>query len=459
MQIILTPEQLAIVEKMAAEGSSAQAIGAALVERMGSVEGMVVATTSDAHRARGRRALAQLAASAGASSPSSATPPSSASAAPTRAPALAEQRSESAERLEIQMPRTRIKTLQQLIIACEVDTSLWEVEKFTCNKWEMGWVGSAGAEAHELFQVKAIFRAKRAEHNAHQALDQVISRMAAHSPQYPAIQRRGIQRGDGLLLELSMPDLHLGKLAWAAECGENYDLALAQQVYREAFAALVRDAQQRPIERVLLPVGNDLLNCDGLAGLTTAGTPQSNDGRYQKIFLATIDLLTWAIDHLLAIAPVEVISIPGNHDTLSAWAITEALRAWYRSTEDVVVDNSPTLRKYRTWGSCLLGFTHGDKERPDDLPLLMATEQPQLWSSTRWREWHLGHLHKSATKIKTTGDKYHGVRVRTLPSLCASDVWHTQMGYTGNIRSAEAYYWHQQRGLAGTSVYNVVANT
>ena len=189
--------------------------------------------------------------------------------------------------------------------------------------------------------------------------------------------------------------------------------------------------------------------------MTAAGTMQSNDGRYQKAYQVTLGLLVGAIDRLRLVAPVDVISVPGNHDTLSAWTITETVKAWFRNAEDVNVDHSPMLRKYYRHGRCLVGLTHGDKERPDDLPMLMATERKEDWSQTRYREWFLGHFHKSAVKIKTVGDEFHGVRVRTLPSLCGTDAWHFGQGYTGNLRSAEMYYLHAERGLAGTTVYTV----
>jgi hypothetical protein len=458
MQIVKwTAEQIETATRMRQEGKSFGEIGKA-IRREGETP------SADANRSRGLRIVAFIEANAKSSEthvhPAQRTrKPEETKPTTKPTPSFSkpiEERTETGDTLSISLPKTRIKTLEQLIEQCEVDTRLWEVERFTCNKWEMGYLNAAKESGvQDLYQVKATFRAKRAEYNAQLALAAVLESVRSHAPVYPMIQRRGIDRGDGLMLELCLPDVHVGKLAWGAECGEDYDLKIAAAVFRDAFAALVHDAKSRPIERILFPVGNDLMNCDSPGGMTTAGTIQSNDGRYQKAYQVTLDLLVETIDTLRELAPVEVISVPGNHDTLSAWTITETLKAWYRRVGDVVVDNSPTLRKYRTWGRCLLGFTHGDKERPDDLPLLMATEQPQLWSATRYREWHLGHLHKSATKIKTTGDEYHGVRVRTLPSLCASDVWHSQMGYTGNIRSAESYYWHQERGLAGTCVYNV----
>ncbi|WP_250530714.1 hypothetical protein, partial [Caballeronia sp. NCF4] len=57
------------------------------------------------------------------------------------------------------LPKTRIHTLEQLLEFCNVDVSVWEVERFVCNKWEMGYAVGDGpdkrAEVEQLYQIKA----------------------------------------------------------------------------------------------------------------------------------------------------------------------------------------------------------------------------------------------------------------------------------------------------------------
>ncbi len=49
-----------------------------------------------------------------------------------------------------------IHTLEELIEYCEVDTNVWYVERFVCNKWEMGYKDDEGrAHTKPLYQVKA----------------------------------------------------------------------------------------------------------------------------------------------------------------------------------------------------------------------------------------------------------------------------------------------------------------
>lgn len=438
-----TIEELALAKSMRENGYSFTEIGESLWKDGES-------QSKDAHRHRGRRAVEQsLQQNADETTPSK------------QFPQMAESITVTGDKLDVVLPKTRVKTLDELILECKVDTRLWAVERFICNKWEMGYLtGETEPGVQDLYQVKATFKAKVQEYNAHIALESVLETIKKHAPAYNHPPQRsspgGVSLSGGVMLEMSLPDVHIGKLAWAAETGDEYNLAIAQERFMDAFLYLLEDATKRHrVERIIFPVGNDLLNCDGPHGMTTGGTPQSNDGRYQKAYQVTIGLLVGAIERLVAVAPVEVLSVPGNHDTLSAWTITETLGAWFRNSPHVKVDNSPSLRKYVRHGKCLIGFTHGDKEKPESLPLIMAQERAGDWADTKAREWHLGHKHTVSTKVVGQLAEHTGVRVRILPSLSGSDAWHSQMGYVHNIKSAEAYLWHKERGLIGVSYYNV----
>ena len=96
----------------------------------------------------------------------------------------------------------------------------------------------------------------------------------------------------------------------------------------------------------------------------------------------------------------------------------------------------------------MLLWVHGDKGKRADFPLLMATEQPQMFGETRWREIHTGHLHQTKT------EEWHGVRVRILPSLSAADAWHAAQGFTGQLRNSEAFVWNNKEGLIAQFYYN-----
>ena len=72
------------------------------------------------------------------------------------APVLAETSEVTGNTWTISLPKTRIRTLEELIKFCEVDLSIWKVDRFICNKWEVG-AKNADDELviRPLFQVKA----------------------------------------------------------------------------------------------------------------------------------------------------------------------------------------------------------------------------------------------------------------------------------------------------------------
>ena len=162
-------------------------------------------------------------------------------------------------------------------------------------------------------------------------------------------------------------------------------------------------------------------------------------------------MTTRAIERLRELAPVRVIVVPGNHDRLSTWHLGHSLQCYFHNYKDVTIENDPTLRKYYQWGSVMLMFSHeaANKRLRDDYPLLMATEQPKMFGSTRFHEVHIGDIHQVRL------EEQHGVRVRVLPSLCPPDEWHSSKGFVGNIPSAECFIWNKVEGLVGTATYSV----
>ena len=93
-------------------------------------------------------------------------------------------------------------------------------------------------------------------------------------------------------------------------------------------------------------------------------------------------------------------------------------------------------------------FTHGDKEKTAEMPLIMATEQPMLFAQTKFREVHCGHKHKERV------DEFRGIKVRFIPSICANDAWHKMMGYEAK-RTGQAHIWSKARGYEGYLQTNV----
>lgn len=266
---------------------------------------------------------------------------------------------------------------------------------------------------------------------------------------------RWVPEDERHMLEVTFFDAHLGKLSWEDETGESYDTSIAVGRVRGAVLDLLEQASHyRGIEKVLLPLGNDLLQTDGNndGKTTTSGTYVDTDTRYIRTFRAARRLASWAIRECARLAPVQVVIVPGNHDALSCFHLGEVIDAEFSGDPRVTVDNTPRPRKYIRYGTTLLGFAHGHAEPHKRYPLLMPVEAPDLWAATTQREMHVGHFHKSKVTDPVRVDGENGVRVRILSSLSGVDAWHARSGFVGEPASAEGFVWSFSRGLRATLV-------
>lgn len=254
----------------------------------------------------------------------------------------------------------------------------------------------------------------------------------------------------GLLHVVSPADLHIGKLAWEPETGEDFDSKIASDRLRDALHRLVCHASHYSLDRHLFVVGNDLLQVDNLMSTTTAGTFQDTDSRYRKMFRLAVKLMREAIDTLADTARVDVIVVPGNHDQLASFHVGEVLQAIFDGHKRVYISSDIRPRVYQRFGATLLGFTHGNEEKHVDLPLIMAQENHAAWGQTTYREFLVGHLHKKRERSYNVGDSHNGVRVIVLPSLTGTDSWHAKKGYIGEPKASESRLYDKDEGLVAT---------
>jgi len=120
----------------------------------------------------------------------------------------------------------------------------------------------------------------------------------------------------------------------------------------------------------------------------------------------------------------------------------------------VSVDDGEASRKSRQWGTNLLLYTHRFSNH-NEAPNTLATECPEAWSKTTCREIHTGDKHRREA-IKYIDHKEHrGVVVRILPSISATDKWHFDSQFTGNLRAAETYQYLEDSGMCGSYVAKV----
>ncbi len=364
-------------------------------------------------------------------------------------------------------PPDHVKTLDELLAATKVNLKVWNVKDYSVNKWDVTAVIDKMPRTFQNWQVKARLERNELSFKEQQIGELFIDMTKNYTPPVfdwtPEIPNK---KDDNNLLEISIFDLHIGKLAWGGETYENYDTKIARERFLYSIEKLLQRASGFNYSRILFPVGSDFFNSDTINNTTTKGTQQDEDLRWQKTFDIGFRLLVDAINMLKQTGvPVDVINIPGNHDFERSFYMGKFLSAWFNNDPQVSVDTHASPRKYYRFGNVLLGLTHGSEEKESALPMIMATDIPSkpLWSETKFHEWHLGHIHrKRNVNYKVVDNKERtlsedlGVTIRYLSSLTGTEEWHHKKGFIGCTKAADAFVWNYEFGLVAHLNTNLI---
>ncbi len=266
--------------------------------------------------------------------------------------------------------------------------------------------------------------------------EDMIKELNQYSPKFPKITRKPCK--DGHLLVIDPADIHIGKLAKAVE-GEEYNSSIAVQRVKEGIQGILDKSSGWNIDQILFIGGNDILHVD-TPNSTSKGTRQDVDGMWYESFLTAKKLYVECLEMLLSVAPIHFTFNPSNHDYISGFMLADTIGSWFRKCKDITFDCSIRHRKGFKYHNNLIGTTHGDGAKNQDLPLLMAHEFPKEWASTKHRYVFTHHVHHKQSK------DFIGVTVESLRSPSGSDSWHSKAGYIGSPKAVEGFVHHKQHG-------------
>lgn len=359
----------------------------------------------------------------------------------------------------------RMLSKEDIIRKFSINLNEWEIERFKVKTSEgyrkdrkVRWVVSGGTVIEgdvddsgkmlvvPLYHIEVRFIKKKKEIESRTVFNSLIDDAKKFSPKYPKILYT--KHKEKYLLEPDMPDIHLGKLGWGEESGDNYDIKICEEMALDHLSTIINRVSSFTIDRVLFPIGNDYFNVNNKDETTVNGTKQQEDVRYQKTFRVGRQLAVKMIDLLTSLAPLDVLIIPGNHDEERTFYLGDSLECWYHKSPNVTVNNRAMKRKYFRYGKNLIGFTHGYHEKLNELPLIMATEQRENWAECSNFEWQTGDKHHKKEILTTVKEhEQKGVMVRILRSISGNDAWHFDKGYVGQNRFVEAFIRHSEGGL------------
>ena len=351
----------------------------------------------------------------------------------------------------------RVKSLDDLLKACNVDLETWQVDKYDIGTYEVtGFDKAKRPITIPMFRTKAWLKRIDPTMNIVKIREELVEDL---TPLFDSIDRYIIRPSsykddDPHLLEINACDLHLGKIGIE---GDEYSLDIARDRMLKALEHLVQRASGFYIDKILFVVGNDLLNSDGDWPIpsTTKGTPQFNTDKHMEMYRAGRKLLIECINVLIDISEVHVVVIPGNHDKESMMHMGDSLEIFYGNNENVTVDNSMSLMKAYHYGKCLIINDHGDGAKLNDLPGIVSQRYRDVWSEVKHVEVHRGHLHTNKSYKMQAVEELNGLTVRNLSSMTATDEWHDMKGFVGNTKRASAFVWSKYNGVQAKLNYNV----
>lgn len=267
--------------------------------------------------------------------------------------------------------------------------------------------------------------------------DELREEMKQAAPEYPKIER--IQPESGHLLVIDPADIHIGKLAKEIETGDEYSTNIAVERIQKGVQGILDKTASFNIDQILYIGGNDILHIDTPKRTSTAGTPQDTDGMWYQNYLIAKDVIIKVLEQLLTVADVHFVFNPSNHDYTNGFFLADVIETWFHKNENITFDTSIAHRKYYQYGKNLIGSTHGDGAKEQDLPLLMAEEASKAWSETKHRYIYTHHVHHKKSK------DYGTVNVEAMRSASGTDSWHHRNGYR-SIKAVEGFLHDKDHG-------------
>lgn len=275
------------------------------------------------------------------------------------------------------------------------------------------------------------------EANLSNLKNDLIIDLQAYAPLFSKIER--IENKDSYLLVIDPADIHIGKLCSAFETGEDYTNQIAVNRVLDGVKGILQKISSFNIDKILFIGGNDILHVDNPKRTTTAGTSQDTDGMWYDNFLIAKQLYIDILEMLLSVADVHFTFNPSNHDYTNGFFLAQVIETYFKNCQNITFDCSIAHRKAFKYHNNLIGTTHGDGAKLQDLPLLMAVEFSNDWANTKHRYVYTHHVHHKTSK------DYAGITIESLRSPSGTDSWHHRNGYL-SIKAIEGFLHCKHNG-------------
>lgn len=267
---------------------------------------------------------------------------------------------------------------------------------------------------------------------------ELIDDLQKFKPEFPVIKRN--KSDISYLLVVDPADIHIGKLCSAFETGEDYNNQIAVKRVHDGIDGILQKVSSFNIDKILFIGGNDILHIDNAKSTTTSGTFQDSSDMWYNSFMIAKQLYIDVLLKLLSISDVHFTFNPSNHDYTNGFFLAQVIECYFKDCKNITFDNSIAHRKGFKYHNNLIGTTHGDGAKVNDLPLLMAQEFSKEWSETKHRYVYTHHVHHKTSK------DYIGITIESLRSPSGTDSWHHRNGYQHSPKAVEGFLHCKQNG-------------
>lgn len=246
---------------------------------------------------------------------------------------------------------------------------------------------------------------------------------------------------ENMLSLLTITDFHLGMYSWSDETGDDWDVAIARDVFLNSINDMISACPKSEVG-VLNQLG-DFLHFDSLSAITPAsGHLLDADTRYGKLVDMSMEVMTEAIKIMLKrFKKVIVVQAEGNHDMAGSVWLRKHIKHMFSEDPRVEVMDIEFPYYAMLWGEIMLAFHHGHKMRMGQLQKLFSSEPRYraIWGAAKHSYIHTGHMHHE----RVVEDA--GAIVEQHPTLSGRDAYAARGGWVSQ-RGAKVITYHKTEG-------------
>ena len=270
-----------------------------------------------------------------------------------------------------------------------------------------------------------------------------LSALLSDIPPFEPVPYRGPSRLARALLNLYViTDAHIGAYCSQEETGAAWSHEKAERTIWRLYSDLF--ARAPAAHHCVIGQLGDFYHWDGL----TAVTPQHRhildaSGRRREVARTGVRILRRVVDHALAThRRVTLVVAEGNHDEDSSFWLRDGLIDRYRDEPRLrVLDHGLPYYALRH-GQVFLGFHHGHKKKPQELPGHFCDYFAPDWGRSVHRFIHCGHRHHARSF------PLGGAQVVQHAALAPNDAHAARLGYPSRPEASVVTY-HAQFGYRG----------